>query len=149
MSAHEGERAAAPRSPDAPASATRIPALIVMHADLGEAMLRAAEKVYGPVEGVEVLSNDRLSRESLEDAIASLVDAWPAGGLVLTDFWGGSCHLCGATAARGKPVVILTGCNLSMLLDYLHNRETHGAEALADRLLQKGQQSIRLQRGRP
>ncbi len=126
-----------------------VPALIVMHADLAEALIRAAAAVYGPVEGVAVLSNQGLSREQLETEIEQRVDAWPAGGLVLTDFWGGSCHLCGASAARGREVVVVTGLNLPTLLDYLHNRDRYPVVELAERLRQKGQDSIRLQRGSP
>jgi hypothetical protein len=33
---------------------SRIPALLVTHADLGAALLRAAEQIYGPVGDVEV-----------------------------------------------------------------------------------------------
>jgi mannose/fructose-specific phosphotransferase system component IIA len=128
----------------------RVPALLIMHADLGAALLRAAGRVYGPVEDVEVLSNEGLSREGLEAEIARRVDGWPRGGLVLTDFWGGSCHLCGASAVRGRgEVAIVTGINLPLLLDYLHNRDQYGVTELAERLLQKGQQSIRVQRSRP
>ena len=121
-----------------------------MHSDLANALLRAAEKVYGPVEGVEVLSNEGLSREALEQAIAVRFQNWEEGGLVLTDFWGGSCHICGVAAARGHgDVVVVTGINLPVLLDYLHNREEYGALALADRLMRKGRDSIRLHHGQP
>ena len=72
------------------------------------------------------------------------------GGLVLTDLWGGSCHICGASAARGRgEVVVVSGLNLPILLDYLHNRDALGANELAERLLRKGQESIRLQRTQP
>ena len=126
---------------------TRVPALIVMHADLSGALLRAAATVYGPVEGVEVLSNEGLSRHQLETEIGRRVAAWPNGGLVLTDFWGGSCHVCGAAAARGLgKVVVVTGLNLPTLLDYLHNRDEFGVDALAERLRTKGQESIRVQK---
>jgi mannose/fructose-specific phosphotransferase system component IIA len=128
----------------------RVPALLVMHADLSAALLRAAEKVYGPIEDVETLSNEGRSREDLEAAIAERVSGWREGGLVLTDFWGGSCHICGASATRGRgEIVIVTGLNLPTLLDYLHNRDQHGVIALADRLVQKGQGSFRVQRGQP
>ena len=128
----------------------RVPALLVMHADLSAALLRAAEQVVGAVEGVESLSNSGLSRDELEREIADRVGRWPAGGLVLTDFWGGSCHLCGASAARGRgEVVVVTGLNLPTLIDYLHNRERYGVIELAERLQKKGQESIRLQRGTP
>jgi mannose/fructose-specific phosphotransferase system component IIA len=126
----------------------RVPALLVMHADLAAALLRAATRIYGPIEDVEVLSNEGLSREALEQEIDRRVAGWSAGGLVLTDFWGGSCHLCGAAAARGRGgLVILTGLNLPTLIDYLHNRDLYPVEALAERLQKKGQDSIRLQRG--
>jgi len=46
---------------------TRVPALLVMHADLAAALLRAAEKLYGPVDDVAVLSNEGLSRADLEE----------------------------------------------------------------------------------
>ena len=127
---------------------SRVPALLVMHADLASALLRAAEKVYGPIDDVEVLSNEGLSRDALEGAIGERVRGWSAGGLVLTDFWGGSCHICGMAAARGHgELVIVSGLNLPTLLDYLHNRDRFGVQELAERLQKKGQDSIRLQRG--
>jgi mannose/fructose-specific phosphotransferase system component IIA len=129
---------------------SRVPALVVMHADLAAALLRAAATVYGPVEDVAVLSNEGLSRDQLEAEIARRVEGWPHGGLVLTDFWGGSCHICGAAVARGRgEVIVVTGLNLPTLLDYLHNRDAHEVDALAERLRSKGQESIRLQRGVP
>ena len=129
---------------------TRVPALLVMHADLAAALLRAAEKLYGQVDDVAVLSNEGLSRADLEHAIEARVSGWDHGGLVLTDVWGGSCHQCGASAARGRgEVVVVTGLNLPTLIDYLHNRDQHAPVELAERLLRKGQESIRLQRGLP
>jgi mannose/fructose-specific phosphotransferase system component IIA len=134
----------------------RVPALLVMHADLAAALLRAAETVYGPIEDVAILSNEGQSRDGLEQAIVERTDRWSLGGLVLTDFWGGSCHICGMAAARrpaaaGKrgELVIVTGLNLPTLLDYLHNREQYPLQELAERLQKKGQESIRLQRGHP
>jgi mannose PTS system EIIA component len=138
-------------SKDVTMSAT-VPALLVMHADLAAALLRAAEQVYGPIEGVNLLSNEGLSRHELEGQIEHAVESWTAGGLVLTDFWGGSCHICGAAAARRSSqatgeLVMVTGINLPLLLDYLHNRDRYPLLELAERLQKKGQESIRLQRG--
>ena len=125
-----------------------VPALLVMHADLSAALLRAAEQVTGPIEGVETISNTGLSRAELEREIIQRVERWTAGGLVFADFWGGSCHICGASAARGRgEVVVVTGLNLPTLIDYLHNRDKYGVLELAERLQKKGQESIRLQRG--
>ena len=128
----------------------RVPALIVTHADLAEALVRAAERVVGSIEDVTLLSNEGLSRDDLQDAIEGCVKDWKEGGLLLTDFWGGSCHTCGSAAARRHgEVVIVTGINLPLLLDYLHNRDRLSAPDLAERLQQKGRDSIRVQRGVP
>jgi PTS system mannose-specific IIA component len=129
---------------------TRVPALIITHADLAQALVRAAERVVGTIEDVTLLSNEGLSRDDLEDAIETRVKNWKDGGLLLTDFWGGSCHTCGASAARRHgEVVIVTGINLPLLLDYLYNRDRLSARDLAERLQQKGRDSIRVQRGVP
>jgi PTS system mannose-specific IIA component len=125
-----------------------VPALLVMHADLAAALLHAATSVYGEISGVQVLSNEGLSRDQIEERIAAEVAPWREGGLLLTDFWGGSCHTCAMAAARGNGhIVLLTGVNLPMLLDYLHNRTNFGVEALAERMQQRGRDNIRTQRG--
>jgi len=129
---------------------SRVPALIVTHADLAQALVRAAERVVGTIEDVTLLSNEGLSRADLEEAIETSVQGWKHGGLLLTDFWGGSCHTCGATAARRHgEVVIVTGINLPLLLDYLYNRDRLSVGDLAERLQTKGRDSIRVQRGVP
>ncbi len=129
---------------------TRIPALLVTHADLGAALLRAAQQVYGPFTDVDFLSNSDFSRAGLEAAIRERVAGWAHGGLVLTDFPGGSCQQCGMLAAReNAEVVVVTGINLPGLLDYLHNREQYPVAELAERLLTRAQNSVRIQRVRP
>jgi PTS system mannose-specific IIA component len=125
-----------------------VPALLIMHAELAAALLHAAQSVYGPIEGVQVLSNEGLDKLQIEDSIAEAVADWREGGLVFTDFWGGSCHICAASATRNNgKIVLLTGVNLPMLLDYLHNRGSYGVEELAERLQQKGRDNIRAQHG--
>ncbi len=143
MSVHPDETGGAPSGGRA-----TVPALLVMHADLATALLRAAQSVYGPIDGVHVVSNEGLSRPEIEARIAAEVAHWSQGGLVLTDFWGGSCHTCALAAARGNgQILLLTGVNLPMLLDYLHNRDQYDVEALAERMLQRGRDNIRTQRG--
>ena len=129
---------------------SRVPALLVTHADLGAALLRAAEQIYGPVAEVEFLSNSELSRDDLEEAIERRVARWEHGGLVLTDFPGGSCQQCGMLATREHAdVLVVTGVNLPALLDYLHNREQLSVAALAEHLLTRARDSVRVQRAHP
>ena len=129
---------------------SRIPALLVTHADLGAALLRAAQQIYGPVMDVDFLSNSELSRADLESAIRERVSGWTHGGLVLTDFPGGSCQQCGLLAARGNAeILVVTGVNLPGLLDYLHNREHYPVAELAERLVTRARDSVRMQQTRP
>jgi mannose/fructose-specific phosphotransferase system component IIA len=44
-------------------------------------------------------------------------------------------------------VVLITGINLPVLIDYLHNRDRFTVDDLAERLSRKGQESIRVQHG--
>lgn len=146
----EGRHRVIPNDPAGGAPLERVPALIVTHADLAQALVRAAERVTGTFEDVVLLSNEGLSRADLEEAIETRVQGWAHGGLLLTDFWGGSCHTCGASAVRRHgELIIVTGINLPLLLDYLHNRDKLGVSELAERLQQKGRDSIRIQRGVP
>jgi PTS system mannose-specific IIA component len=125
-----------------------VPALLVMHGELANALLGAAERVYGEIRDVRVLSNDGLAKAEIEDRIAAEVADWREGGIVFTDFWGGSCHICAQAATRGNGrIVLLTGVNLPMLLDYLHNRDKYGVDDLAERLAQKGRDNIRASHG--
>jgi mannose/fructose-specific phosphotransferase system component IIA len=144
MSASPGEQ---PGNPS-PSPGRRVPALLVMHGELAQALLNAARKVYDDVSGVRVLSNEGLDKAQIEQMVTREVSDWSDGGLVLTDFWGGSCHLCAMSAVRGNPrILLLTGVNLPMLLDYLHNRDRFEVEVLAERMLQRGRENIRTQRG--
>ena len=59
-----------------------VPGLMVMHADLAAALLRAAERVYGPIGGIRVISNSDLSRDQLEELIESEVRDWADGGVL-------------------------------------------------------------------
>jgi mannose/fructose-specific phosphotransferase system component IIA len=126
---------------------SRVPALLVTHADVGAALVAAARQVYGPFEDVGVLSNAGLARTELERLIHERVAAWPHGGLVLTDFPGGSCQQCGLLAGRGHAeIVVVSGINLPGLLDYLHNRDRYPVGELAERLMAKARDSVRVQR---
>jgi PTS system mannose-specific IIA component len=125
-----------------------VPALLVMHGELAAALLHAAATLYGEIAGVKVISNDGLSKAQIEERIAAEVADWSEGGLVLTDFWGGSCHTCALAAARGNgEILLLTGVNMPMLLDYLHNRDRLPVAELAEHMQQRGRDNIRTQRG--
>lgn len=125
---------------------TPLRGLIVTHGTLGAALLEAATHIAGVPESVEALSNTGLSRDALIAAVRGRVAAFgAAGGLVLTDVAGGSCTQAALFVAAREapgPVHVVTGVNLPMVLDFLHNRAGAEPKALADRLVGRGQASI-------
>ena len=130
------------------APAALVPALLVTHGALGASLLGAARAIAGAFEGVESLSNDDLSRDALVAAVGERIAAFgPAGGIVFADVAGGSCAQAAlSAAARGAPgpVRVLSGVNLPMVLDYLHNRTRLEPAALADHVLARGRSSVQL-----
>jgi mannose/fructose-specific phosphotransferase system component IIA len=132
---------------------SRLPALLVTHGRLGDALLEAAERIVGRLEGVAVLSNDGLSRDALTQAVRERVrDFGPAGGVLFVDVAGGSCAQAalGVAAREAEgPLPVITGVNLPMLLDFAHHRADLEPRALAMRLAEKAQAAVVVFEGRP
>jgi mannose/fructose-specific phosphotransferase system component IIA len=132
---------------------SRLPALLVTHGRLGDALVEAAEKIVGRLEGVTVLSNDGLSRDALTQAVRERVRTFgPEGGVLFVDVAGGSCAQAalGVAAREAEgPTPVITGVNLPMLLDFAHHRGDLEPRALAARLAEKAHASVVVFEGRP
>jgi mannose/fructose-specific phosphotransferase system component IIA len=132
---------------------SRLPALLVTHGRLGDALVEAAERIVGRLEGVTVLSNDGLSRDALTQAVRERVRGFgPEGGVLFVDVAGGSCAQAalGVAAREAEgPTPVITGVNLPMLLDFAHHRGDLEPRALATRLAEKAQAAVVVFEGRP
>jgi mannose/fructose-specific phosphotransferase system component IIA len=130
-----------------------LPGLLVTHGRLGDALLEAAERIVGRLEGVTVLSNEGLSRELLTEALRERVNAFgPEGGVLFVDVAGGSCAQAALVVVSREapgPTPVITGVNLPMLLDFARHRTDLGARALAERLADKGHASVVVLEPRP
>lgn len=137
-----------PETPEGP-----VPALIITHGRLGEALVGAAAAITGPVGGLDTMSNEGLSRDALIAAAGERLAAFgPRGGIVFADVIGGSCAQAALTAAAltaPGPVRVLCGVNLAMVLDYLHNRTRLDSAALADHVLARGRAAVQLLETKP
>lgn len=120
--------------------------LLVTHGELGHVLAATAERIVGAAGGIEVLSNEGHSRESLARAVEERLAAWHgAEGVVLTDVPGGSCTVAALSRLAAFPHVrAVSGVNLTMLVDFLANRERAGAAEMAERLETRGRAAVRI-----
>lgn len=109
--------------------------VVVAHADLAGALVRAVEEISGIRGALVPLSNRDCTPDELERRVADSVRPGPA--VVFVDLGSGSCAHVGRRVGRlVHDVAVITGVNLPMLLDFVFHREMPLAE-LAERLERK------------
>ncbi len=119
-------------------------ALIVCHGQLGQALVAALAGIFGPLDGVEALSNDGLSAEALTTAVSEQVECMGGGGVIFTDYFGGSCAAACLSQLASRPGLhLVSGVNLPALIYYLSHRDELEAEALLRGIVHRGQNSVR------
>jgi mannose/fructose-specific phosphotransferase system component IIA len=123
---------------------TRALGILVTHGTLGTELLRTSEAILGPQTDIEVISNSGTSLESLSDRVRTLVGGHPEMTVFLfVDLQGGSCgHACQEIRRLHPDTVLVTGVNLPMLLEFLHNRDRVSVAELKERILKKGRDGI-------
>lgn len=110
--------------------------VVLAHAQLAEALVRAVEQISGVTDALHAISNEGLRPEELRTRLEAATGADPA--IIFVDMSSGSCAFAGRVIARGRDhVAVLTGVNLPMLLDFVFHRDMPLTE-LTGRLLNKG-----------
>lgn len=116
--------------------------VVVAHADLAEALLRAVEEISGTRGELEAVSNRGCSPGDLEQRVEDAVGGGPA--VIFVDLGSGSCaHVARRVGRRIGGVVVATGVNLPLLLDFVFHRRTPLPE-LAGRLREKARAETRI-----
>lgn len=117
--------------------------VIVAHADVAEAMVRAVEEISGIRDALLPLSNRSCTPEELERQVAEAVGPGPA--VVFVDLGSGSCARVGRRVGRESgAVAVITGVNLPVLLDFVFHRQMP-LEELAERLEHKARAETRVE----
>jgi mannose/fructose-specific phosphotransferase system component IIA len=110
--------------------------VVLAHAQLAEALVRAVEQISGVTDALHPISNEGLRPEELHTRLEAAVSG--EATIIFVDLSSGSCALAGRVIARGSDdIAILTGVNLPMLLDFVFHRDMSLPE-LTKRLLHKG-----------
>lgn len=120
--------------------------MLATHGGLGEALCAAMEMIVGEQRQVAALSLQVSDR--LEDAAARLQAAVAGvdvgdGVLVLTDMLGGTpSNLCLALLGGARPVEVVSGANLPMLLKAVQARRENGLAETAAQVKKVGRAAI-------
>ena len=124
--------------------------VIVSHADLGDALIRATEMIAGPTEGLYSVSlfpddSPECFGEKLE---AVLEEIEGQETLVLIDLFGGTPYNVAACQMLvlkdlGENVECVTGANLPMLLELVMSRDDASLPELAEEIARAGQESVK------
>jgi PTS system mannose-specific IIA component len=119
--------------------------VVVSHADLGDALFRAAEMIVGATEGlysVSLLPEDSPEGfgEKLEAALRPIEGEET---LVLIDLFGGTPYNVAARQVLKENVECVTGANLPMLLELIMSRDDASLSDLAEEITRAGQESVK------
>ena len=120
--------------------------VLATHGELGRALIGAMEMIVGAQPLVAALSLQVTDR--LEDATSRLQEALDGadegdGVLVLTDMLGGTpSNLCLALIGGPRPVEVVSGVNLPMLLKAVQARRESGLRETAAQVRKVGRNAI-------
>ncbi|MGH7459117.1 MAG: PTS sugar transporter subunit IIA [Longimicrobiaceae bacterium] len=115
--------------------------VIVAHASLAQALVRAAQRVAGAdQDSLRWLSNEERGPEALERAVRETAGQGPV--VLFTDLPSGSCTFAARKVFAGRDdVAVICGVNLPVLVDFLFHRDLP-LDELVERLIEKGRAGL-------
>ena len=114
--------------------------VIVCHGQLASALVEAVEQIAGMSEALMPISNEGCDRDALRQRIGDALGSDPA--IVFVDLPTGSCLMAALRELKDEHNArVVTGVNLSMLLDFVFHRD-RGLEEAAAQAVEMGAQSI-------
>ena len=119
----------------------RVLAIVAAHGDLAAGLVSAVAQITGRNGCLLPLSNRGMGGEQLEEALRDALEHSGAG-LVFTDLPGGSWTIATRRVQRDRPALVLvTGVNLAMLLDYTFHDDAPVGDA-ARAAVEKGRNAM-------
>ena len=119
---------------------SEVRAVIAGHGDFAVGAISAVQQISGLGARLHPLSNAGLDAAAIDLALRALLDSTGAA-VVFTDLPAGSCTLAARRVARERPgLVVVTGANIAMLLDFVFQDEADAAAAA--HAAEKGREAI-------
>lgn len=122
-------------------SGPAIRGILLSHGGMAEGVVDAVRRITGADDDALVpVTNRGVSPETLADELRGHLGRGPA--ILFTDLQSGSCGFAARRVAQGVDgLVVISGINLPMLLEFVMNR-TLPIDELVPRLLEKGRAAI-------
>lgn len=123
-------------------------AVVAGHAEFASGIVSAVVQITGRDDVFRALSNRGMSTQDVVHALRELLT--PDGiQVVFTDLPAGSCTMAARRLQRERPdLVVVTGTNLAILLDFVFAAEDDPAEALRT-AVEKGRAALMVTGGGP
>lgn len=121
-------------APDTPAPVVR--GIVAGHGTFASGIISAVDQITGRGAQFVAISNSGLCLDDIQGALARALDTTGAR-VIFTDLPAGSCTMAVRRMLRERPgVLLVTGVNLSLLLDFAmqdHDDPTHAVQTALDR----------------
>lgn len=120
--------------------------IVAAHGEMSNGLIETSKMIVGraenitPVDLVEGEGPERL-REKLQKAIESLDSG--EGVMILLDLYGGTPSNVSALLARELNIEVVSGVNLSMLLEVIIKRKSQSLRELREVAINAGREGIR------
>jgi len=128
--------------------ASVIGALVITHGDLARELVRAANRILGPIDNLEAVpigwdEDVDAARRMIQEAVGRVTGK--EGLLILTEMFGGTPANLSLSFLEKGHVEIVTGVNLPMLIRFCKMRaEPHSLGEVADGVWAGGRDHIRI-----
>lgn len=127
-------------------SGSNVIGVIVTHGRLAEAIVQTAGGIVGDFDDCIAISNKSKAPADLRGELQRLIDSKPdANFVIFVDFLGGSCsQACLTLESRPGRLAVVSGVNLPMFLAFLNKRREVEFGKLADEIIDRGTNSIKV-----
>lgn len=119
--------------------------IIVTHGRFGAELMKTVEMVLGPVQNVQAISlNSEDTIDSFQQSIDGALQTMTSGQgcLILADLFGGTPGNTAAMLVKHDKLHLVTGVNLSMLIEVVSLRENCTLQELSDLAVAAGKNGI-------
>jgi len=120
--------------------------VVIAHANLGEALIKAAKSIMGTDEGLFPLSVTDMSAQEIESRLSAILHEPREdidGTIVMACLRGGSSwNVSAALCQDRKRVRLMSGANLPMLLTFLIHRDSMSLDELVETMNKQAKEGV-------